>query len=92
MTLAVLLEKSNAAANRRLDRQVEQVTAVLDADLWPMLEEMGLLADLDAGVLRCYFTQVPLSRENLGGLVSTVSGPKLIAESALVGRPGPAAA
>ena len=89
MTLAGLLEKSNAAANRRLDRHVEQVTAVLDADLWPMLEEMGLLADLDAGLLLCHFTRIPLSRANLGGFVSTPTGPKLIADSALVGNPGP---
>jgi hypothetical protein len=89
MTLNGLLEKSNAAANRRLDRHVEHVAAVLDSDLWPMLEEMGLLADLDAGKLRCHFSGVALSRENLGGIVSTSAGSRLIAESAILGDRGP---
>jgi hypothetical protein len=85
MTIAELLDKSNAAANRHLNRHVQHVTAVLESDLWPMLEEMGLLADLDAGNLRCYFSGVPLTRENVGGIVSTPSGSRLIAESALLG-------
>lgn len=86
MTLAGLLDKTNAAANRRLDRHIEHVTAVLDADLWPMLEEMGLLEDLDAGRLHCLYSGVLLTRENVGGLVSTPTGPRLISASAIVGR------
>lgn len=84
MTLDGLLDRTHAAANRRLDRQVRQVTAVLDSDLWPMLQEMGLLADLDAGRLYCHFTGVALTRQNVGGVVSTPEGPRLIADSAIV--------
>lgn len=91
MTIAGLLDRTNAAANRRLDQHVKNVTAVFDEDLWPMLEEMGLLADLDAGRLSCHFSGIPLTRQNVGGLVRTSAGVKLIAESAVLSAPLPAA-
>lgn len=52
-----------------------------DEEIWSILRHQGLLELLDAGVLRCHVTGVPLTRENVGGIVGTPTGPKLIADT-----------
>jgi hypothetical protein len=81
MTLASLLGKTGARISRQLERPLETVNAVYDDELWSILESYGLLGRLDAGELRCHLTGVQLSRQNVGGLIGTASGPKLIADT-----------
>jgi hypothetical protein len=68
---------------RRGHRRTEILDAVYDDDLWDMLGKWGLLEPLDRGELSCAFTGVPLTRDNLGGIVTTAEGPKLVAEGYL---------
>lgn len=76
-----MLDKAAARAAREAQRGIERVDAVYDDQLWNILEHFGLLERLDAGELRCAVTSVPLTRDNIGGLIGTPSGPRLIADS-----------
>jgi len=84
MTLATLIEGASSKSDhavRQLDGKFQSVDAVYDDDLWLILEHFSLLAPLDRGELNCYVTGVPLTRENIGGLIGTPDGPRLIADS-----------
>jgi hypothetical protein len=85
MTLAALFDRVEAAAKGRLDQKSQKLAAVYDDQLWTILAELNLLIELDAGTLRCHLSGVPLTRENLAGLVGTPSGPRPVALSGLVG-------
>lgn len=85
MTVAQILENARSAVAQRLDRRIETLDVVYDDDLWAILESHGLLRRLDAGELVCYKTGTPLTRKNVGGLIGTPDGPKLIADIALDG-------
>ena len=71
-----------------LSRPTLPVDAVLDEDLWLILEELNLLAPLDGGELTCARTGVPLTRENVGGIIITPDGPRVIADLASGPAPG----
>ncbi|MDB4906350.1 MAG: hypothetical protein JWO05_1134 [Gemmatimonadetes bacterium] len=88
MTVASLLERQRVRLAQRLHRRVETVDAVFDDDLWKILAEFDLLGPLDRGELRCYYTGIPLSRDNVSGVVGTPNGPQLFVE---VGTPPRAA-
>jgi hypothetical protein len=77
-----MLENTRARLSRRFDRRVETVDAVYDDQLWDILESEGLLGKLDAGELTCYWTGIQLSRDNVGGLIVTPEGLKVISDSA----------
>lgn len=81
MTPGALLSKARARAQNQAERVLAAVDAVFDDDIWPILDQYGLLARLDAGELTCYFTGVLLTRDNLGGLIGTAAGPRLIADT-----------
>jgi hypothetical protein len=83
MTLATLLDKTGARAARQLEKPLEAVDAVFDDELWKILSHYGLLEPLDRGELRCHISGVPLTRENVGGLIGTPQGPRLIADQYL---------
>ncbi len=85
MTVAQILENARSAVARRLDRRIETLDVVYDDDLWGILDSHGLLNELDAGHLVCYKTGVPLTRDNVGGMIGTPGGPKLIADTVLDG-------
>ena len=88
MTLARTLEHTRARLSRRFDRRIETVDAVYDDELWDILKSHGLLEKLDAGELTCHWTNVKLHRDNVGGLVITPEGLKLISDSATAPPPG----
>lgn len=88
MTIVERVRTWNRDLSRRADRRTEMVDAVYDSDLWSILDELGLLQRLDAGELRCAHTGVALSRDNVGALVGSPSGPKLISEQALLAESG----
>jgi hypothetical protein len=81
VTLAALVESKRTNIEKHLARRMETVDAVYDDDLWSILARYGMLQDLDAGLLRCYVTGVPLTRENIGGVLGTPNGPRLISNS-----------
>jgi hypothetical protein len=81
MTIATLLDRTTKLLDSRVNRQVETVHAVADAQLWEILQSHGLLSDLDAGRLHCYVTGVPLTRDNVGGMLISPDGPRLIADT-----------
>ena len=81
MTIANLIQKTGSKIAGQVERPLETVNAVYDDELWSILERYGLLAQLDAGALRCHLTGVTLTRQNLGGLIGTATGPKLIADT-----------
>ncbi len=70
-----------------LARPTLPIDAVLDDDLWRILEEWNLLAPLDRGELTCARTGVLLTRENVGGIIVTQSGPQVIADPSRLGLP-----
>jgi hypothetical protein len=88
MTITERLGSWRKDAARRAERRSEVVEAVYDEDLWLILAKMALLTRLDAGELQCAITGVPLSRENLGGLIGSREGPKLISDEALLATTG----
>ena len=81
MTIASLLDRTTKNLDARINRQIETVRAVSDAQLWDILQSRGLLESLDAGELRCFVTGVPLSRDNVGGMLITPDGPRLVADT-----------
>jgi hypothetical protein len=85
MTLAALFERVGAAAKSQLEQQPQGLSGVYDDQLWTILGELNLLADLDAGKLCCHFSGVPLTRDNIAGLVNTADGPRLVALTGMVG-------
>ena len=74
-------------ALNRLRRRSEPVEAVFEEDLWIILRDLGLLDDLDNGRLFCPITGTILSRNTVGGLISTPDGPRPISEGALFMEP-----
>lgn len=76
-----MLENARTLVSRRLDRELRPVDAVYDDELWSILDAYGLLARLDAGELRCHVTGVPLTRDNVGGLIGSPDGPRLICDA-----------
>lgn len=84
MTTDALIDQiKSRGAPKRPDRSA--MKAVHDDQLWGMLEELGLLAKLDAGELRCAISDIVLTRENLAGILKTSTGPKLVSATGLVG-------
>jgi hypothetical protein len=81
MTPSGLLERVAAGVSREAQRRIEKVDAVYDDELWAILRHFGLLDRLDAGELRCAVTGVPLTRDNIGGLIGTAEGPQPIAST-----------
>lgn len=81
MKAARMLEGARTLVSRRLDRKLTSVDAVYDDELWGILASYGLLAKLDAGELTCYLTGVRLTRDNIGGLIGSPEGPRLICDS-----------
>jgi len=86
MTLDSILRKIGSDVARHVERPTQRVDAVFDDEIWSILKSYGLLAPLDAGEMRCHLTGVPLTRENLGGLIGTANGPRLIADTFLWGE------
>ena len=84
MTTDALLDRIKSGSPPKHPERTS-VKGVHDEQLWVILANLGLLADLDAGLLRCYVSDVPLTRENVAGLIKTTSGPKLVSASGLVG-------
>lgn len=74
------IEQARTSLANRMDREVESVDAVYDDDLWAILEEFGLLDQLDRGELTCMETGVVLTRQNVGALVVTPDGLRILAE------------
>jgi hypothetical protein len=83
MTIAERIRRWSEDVARRVDRPAEVVEAVYDEDLSRILMRLALLEPLERGELRCYVTGEPLSWDNLGGLVGTADGPRLISEAAI---------
>ena len=81
MTIATLLERGTRKLDARVNPHVETIRAVSDDQLWEILEANGLLSELDSGALVCYVTGVPLTRENVGGIVIASDGPHLVADN-----------
>ena len=76
-----VLENARTLVSRRLDRELKLVDAVYDDELWKILDAYGLLAKLDAGELTCQVTGVKLTRDNVGGLIGSPDGPRLICDA-----------
>lgn len=83
MTLGSLFNRANERVHDALHRPLEAVNAVFDDDLWRILSDLGLLASLDAGAETCHLTGVRLTRDNLGGIIGTPAGPRLVSDSAV---------
>ena len=81
MTIGNILDSAGAEIANRAGRQFEKVDAIYDDELWKVLDHFGLLAPLERGELFCYLTGVRLTRENVGGLIGTPDGPKVIADT-----------
>ncbi len=82
-----LLDQARRSLTWAHDRKRENVEAVFDDDLWRILRDLELLEPLDRGELRCHLTGTPLTRDNIGGLIGTPTGPKLIADTYAEGGP-----
>ena len=83
MSLGSLLNKAHEKVHEALRRPLESVDAVFDDDLWEILARLGLLSQLDEGRATCYLTGTSLTRDNLGGIIGTPDGPKLVSDSAV---------
>ena len=81
MTLGAILDNAGAEIAKRAGRPFEKVDAIYDDELWKVLDHYGLLQPLERGELVCYLTGVPLTRDNIGGLIGTPDGPKVIADT-----------
>jgi hypothetical protein len=81
VTFDAFLRNLGTEATARSNRPLETLDAVFDDQIWEILESYDLLKPLDAGQLRCHLTGVALSRGNLGGLIGTAAGPRLIADT-----------
>lgn len=86
MTIGGLIDRYRSKIERRFNRRTEEVEAVYDEDLWRILEALDLLDALDSGTLRCAITGALLTRDNVGGVMITPQGPKLIADARLADR------
>jgi hypothetical protein len=69
---------------RLASRRTEKFSAVYDEDLWPLLREFGLLDDLDAGLATCAITKEPLTRDTVGGILMTPTGPRLVSQKVAI--------
>lgn len=83
MAIAASLGKRGARAAMNAGRPVSSINAVYDDELWTILRHYGLLDPLDRGDLRCYLTGIPLTRDNIGGLIGASDGPHLISDHGL---------
>ncbi|MDP9176753.1 MAG: hypothetical protein M3O61_03645 [Gemmatimonadota bacterium] len=87
MTIARVLDRAGAEIAQRAARSFQNVDAIYDDELWKILAHFGLLEPLDRGELVCYLTGVQLTRDNVGGLIGTPDGPKVIADTYYAGNP-----
>lgn len=70
---------------RKLRRvQSQKVRAVYDDDLIPMLEKLGFLTQIEAGEVKCKYTDEKITLENLHAIVRTADGFDFISTSAVV--------
>lgn len=68
----------------RQQRPTVVVPAVSDSDLPRILEDLGLLRPFERGELHCPVTGQTLCWNNLGGLIGSTNGPRLVSEQGLL--------